>query len=246
MSKRNREDSRAGRAAAALIAQERRERARRAWMVGGVVAALLAIVLAGFVMQSTRDTSGRTAAVPSGVVDGYGVVVGADSAPRTVTVYEDFQCPICHDFELRTRGKLRKAVDAGKVRIEYRMVSFLDRASTTNYSSRALNAAAVVLDTSGADVFRTFHDLLYDHQPAEGSAGLSDDQLVEYAVRAGADEAAVRPGITGDDFHQWTVNATNQMSKDGVTGTPTVFLDGKEQSEPGLRASIDTALAAVG
>ena len=246
MSKRHREESRAERAAAALIAQERRERARRRWIVGGVVAAVLAIIVAGYLVQSTRDTSGRAATVPDGVTGTYGVVIGDASAPHTVTVYEDFQCPICHEFEGKAGGKLRRAVDAGKIRLDYRMVAFLDDASTTDYSTRALNAAAVVLDTAGPEVFLKFHDLLFEHQPAEGSAGLSDSRLVEYAVRAGADEAAVRPGIEGLAFRQWVVNATSQMSQDGVNGTPTVLVDGKVQAQEGLQGSIDAALEAIG
>jgi protein-disulfide isomerase len=126
------------------------------------------------------------------------------------------------------------------------MVAFLGDASTTDYSTRALNAAAVVLDTSGRDVFLEFHDLLFEHQPPEGSAGLSDAQLVRYAVRAGADESAVRPGIEGMTFRQWAVNATSQMSKDGVNGTPTVLVDGEMQPEATLQSSIDTALRAIG
>jgi protein-disulfide isomerase len=226
------------------MSKRHRERVRRAWTIG-VVAALLAIVVGGYLVQSTRDASGRAATVPAGVTDTYGVVVGDASAPHTVTVYEDFQCPICHDFEGTAGDRLRKAVDAGRIRLDYRMVAFLDDASTTDYSTRALNAAAVVLDTSGQDVFLEFHDLLFDHQPPEGSAGLSDAQLVRYAVRAGADESAVRPGIEDPTFRQWAVNAASQMSRDGVNGTPTVLVDGEMQAEPTLQSSIDTALRAI-
>ena len=226
------------------MTKRHRERVRRAWIIG-VVAALLAIVVGGYLVQSTRDASGRGARAPAGVTDTYGVVVGDASAPHTVTVYEDFQCPVCHEFEGKAGDRLRKAVDAGRIRLDYRMVAFLDDASTTDYSTRALNAAAVVLDTSGQDVFLAFHDLLFAHQPPEGSAGLSDAQLVTYAVRAGADESAVRPGIEGMTFHQWAVNATSQMSRDGVNGTPTVLVDGGMQAEPTLQSSIDTALRAI-
>lgn len=247
MSKKNRADSRTERAAAALAAQRHREQRRRTLVVGGIVLVVLVVVVAVlFSITSGNDTSGRSAAVPAGVSDTYTVAVGDASAPHTVAVYEDFQCPICRDFEAATKDRLRAAVDAGKIRLEYHMVAFLDRASTTDYSSRALNAAAVVLDTSGVDTFLAFHDLLYAHQPAEGSAGLSDQQLVSYAVQAGADASAVKPGIDNQKFHQWTVNATDQMSKDGVTGTPTVFVDGKMQPGTGLQASIDYALGAIG
>src|SRR6476659_235871 len=160
MSKKNRDESRAERAAAALIAQQRRERRRNLVVVAAVAAVLVVVVVIGVVEQSRRDTAGATATTPQGVTGGYSVMVGKPSAPKTLTVYEDFQCPICREFEAATRDKVVAAVDAGKLKVEYRMVAFLDRASTTDYSSRALNAAAVVLDTSGVDVFKKFHDLL--------------------------------------------------------------------------------------
>jgi protein-disulfide isomerase len=126
---------------------------------------------------------------------------------------------------------VRTGVDAGKVKVEYRMVSFLDRASQNEYSSRAANAAMVVLDTAGVDAFWTFHDLLYSNQPAEGTAGPDDDQLVALAVQAGADENEVSDPIRAGQFDQWVVNATDQMSKNGVTGTPTVLIDGERAGE---------------
>jgi protein-disulfide isomerase len=100
------------------MSKRHRERVRRAWTIG-VVAALLAIVVGGYLVQSTRDASGRAATVPAGVTNTYGVVVGDASAPHTVTVYEDFQCPICHDFEGTAGDRLRKAVDAGRIRLDY-------------------------------------------------------------------------------------------------------------------------------
>jgi protein-disulfide isomerase len=248
VSKKNREETRAERAAAAIIEQQRRERRRQLWIVFSIVAIVIAVVVAGVLIQSNRDTVGQTltsSSVPPGVTDTYGVVIGDASAPKTVQVYEDFQCPICKEFEASTRDKLRAAVDAGRIKIDYRMVSFLNDASTTNYSSRALNAAAVVLDTSGQDVFLKFHDLLFDNQPAEGSAGLSDDQLVQYAVQAGATAADVRPGIQDDEFGTWVTNTQDQMSKNHVTGTPTVFVVGK-QAGATLGDSINAALAAAG
>jgi protein-disulfide isomerase len=239
---------RAERAAAALRESQRKARRRQVLSVVGVVAAIVLIVGGGFAIQSLRDDTGEALAssgVPAGTTDTYGVVVGDESAPTTVTVYEDFQCPICKEFEERTHDQLRAAVDAGRIKIDFRMVSFLDRASTNEYSSRALNAAAVVLDTSGADVFLAFHDLLFENQPAEGGPGPENDELVELAVQAGADEDAVRAGIEDGAFDQWVTNAQDQMSKDGVTGTPTVLVDG-EKAGSTLDESIEAALQAAG
>lgn len=228
MSTRSRDTSRSARAQQALASQRAKER-RRNLLVGGAVAiVVMVVIVVGFVVSSGRDTTGRaTDVVPDGVTDSWSVVVGEESAPHTITVYEDLQCPVCAAFEGETFDAVAAAVEGGEVKVEYRMVAFLDDASSTDYSSRALNALMAVLDTSGPDVFAEYHRILYAHQPAEGSVGLSEDQLVEYAVQAGADEADVRPLVEDDVFHQWVVDATDQMSREGITRTPTVLIDGE-------------------
>ncbi|MBD8868851.1 DsbA family protein [Nocardioides donggukensis] len=235
--------SAAAKAAALRAQQEQQERRRRMYVVGGVAALLAIIVLGGYLLQSLGDTSGEEATPPAGVTDGYGVVVGEASAPTTVQVYEDFLCPVCGVFEEATAEQLAEAVDAGRIRVDYRMVAFLDGQSSDDYSTRAANAAAVVLDAAGPEVFREFHDALFAEQPAEGGAGLSDDRLVELAVEAGAEEDAVRPGIEDRAFEQWTRNATDAMSQAGVRGTPTVFVDGEQVEGESLQAIVDATLA---
>lgn len=246
MSQQHAARSRAARAAAERAEQQRRERNRRLLLIGSVVLGLLVVVVGAFALQSRRNTvDGDVDRVPSGVSDGYGVVVGDADAPTTLTVYEDFQCPVCRVFENETEGELRAAVDAGRLRIDYRMVSFLDRASTNEYSSRALNAAAVVLDTSGNEAFRRFHALLFDRQPEEGTAGPTDGELVDLAVEAGAVESEVRPGIESKEFADWTANAQAAMSEAGVNSTPTVLVDGEKAGES-LEDSVAAALEAAG
>jgi protein-disulfide isomerase len=143
-------------------------------------------------------------------------------------IYEDFQCPVCGAFEQATSQQVADGIADDKVRIEYRIVSFLDQASANEYSSRAANAAAAVLDTAGPDAFKKFHDTLYANQPEEGTAGPDNDQLVEWAVQAGADRPEVSRKIEEGTFDQWVVDATDAMSKEGVTGTPTIVIDGRK------------------
>jgi len=210
------------------VAQERAERRKQMMVVGLVVAALALVVGIGFLISSMRDTTGETPeAVPNGVTDSYAVVVGDESAPTTITLFADLQCPVCKAFEDATADQVEQAVAAGKVKVEYRPISILDEASTTDYSSRALNALMVVLDTTGVDAFVDYQRLLFENQPAEGTAGLSDDELIEYAVQAGADEGEIRGPIEDKVFEQWIRNATDQASTEGVNGTPTVLIDGE-------------------
>jgi protein-disulfide isomerase len=144
----------------------------------------------------------------------------------TVSVYEDFMCPFCGDFEAASRAALQKDVEAGKVQVRYHVLNFLDRSSTTEYSSRSANAYAAVLDAAGPQSAKRFHDLLFENQPEEGSAGLSDSTLEDYAVQAGAPRAEVSEAIENRTFQQWVDDGTEQASKDGVNATPTVKVDG--------------------
>lgn len=218
-----------------------------------IAVVVLAVVVIGYLVQSQRDTTGEEANAPApsasasasasagsedALVDGYGVLVGDPKAAKTITIYEDFQCPRCAEFEATTRDALKQAIADKKVAVDYRMVTFLDTVSLNAYSSRALNAAAVVFDRSGTEVFVKFHDLLFDQQPAEGTAGPSNEQLIDLAVQAGADRAAITDGINSGEFNQWGTNATDDMSKNGVNGTPGVVVDGKLADNP-LQAIAD-------
>ncbi|MGL5824439.1 MAG: DsbA family protein [Nocardioides sp.] len=239
-----RSGNRAQHAADLLAEQQRLERRRRVVAIASVFA-VLALLVGLTWWGISRDTSGELATVsPTGVTDEYGVLVGQASAATTITLYEDFQCPLCRDFETAAGPQLQAAIDAGEVRVDLRIVSFLDRASANEFSSRAANAAFAVLDTAGTEVFKKFHSLLFANQPAEGSAGPTDEELIGYAVEAGAVEADVRGPIEDKIFEQWVVNATDQMSKNGVNGTPTGLIDGNRTGE-GLPELIDAVLAAV-
>jgi protein-disulfide isomerase len=238
------------RAAAARAAQARATRRRR-WTMIGTVAVIVAVIAVGAAWFAGQDptgqgvdggTAGSSTGAPAGA-DGFGVVVGQADAPTKAVIYEDFQCPVCGAFEHATSRQVADGIESGKLRVEYRIVSFLDQASANQYSSRAANAAAAVLDTAGSEAFKKFHDTLYANQPDEGTAGPENGQLIEWAVQAGADREEVSQKIDDGTFDQWVVDATDSMSKDGVTGTPTIVIDG-EKLDP--QQGMQRLLSAVG
>ena len=214
------------RAAAIRAEQEAKERRTRALMVTGVVVVVLVVVVALVVaFQANRDTTGRAATPPAGAVDTYALPLGEESAPVVVTVYEDMMCPYCGIFEGLSADRMKEYADSGDVQVRYHVVSFLDRASETGYSTRAANALAVVLDTAGPEVAVEFHDTLFASQPPEGGPGLSDEQMVAMAVEAGADRSAIEQPIDDLAFEQWVINSTGEWSDRGFTGTPAVTVN---------------------
>jgi len=198
------------------------------------------------VVQTQRTAPSANAAVPANVVDGTVIAVGSADAPVTVDLYEDFQCPNCKALEAESGSTLAQLVAAGTVQARYHGMAFLDTSANDSYSTRALNAAAVVLATAGPDAFQAFHDLLFANQPAEGGSGLTDEQLIEYAGQAGATGSAVQEQIHDLAYGDWVKTVTDQASKDGVTGTPTVFVDGTQLADlspAGLTAAVTAAQA---
>ena len=92
---------------------------------------------------------------------------------------------------------------------------------------RSAGAFSIVLDKSGADVAKKFHDLLYENQPDESGPFPESSELADLAVQAGASESDVRDAIEGDQGTPWVTQATKAATDAGVQGTPTIVLDGK-------------------
>ena len=224
MSKKSAQASRADRAAAAVHEQQRAERRRRNLMVGGVVLVLLAVVVGGTLWVRASDPTDDVAA-PSAGDGGYGLAVGDPGAPHEVVIYEDFLCPFCGELERSSSDELGRLADDGRLFVEYRPFELLSRLG--DYSRRSTNAFAVVLQASGPEVAQEFHDLLFENQPEEGGDYPDDDQLVAWAVEAGAGEDDVRPGIEGLEQADWVDEATQAALDAGVQATPTVILDGE-------------------
>lgn len=145
--------------------------------------------------------------------------------PVKVVLYIDFICPVCKNFEATYNETLTKLRDEGKITVEYRALGFLDSRSTTNYSSRAANAAACVVNES-PEKYSDFVNTLFDKQPAEGSAGLSDDELKKMATDLGAKD--ISSCVENKTYRPWVKYTTQEAAAIGVTGTPTVLVDGKQ------------------
>ncbi|GAA4732154.1 thioredoxin domain-containing protein [Nocardioides endophyticus] len=223
MSKKNRTNDRASRAAAALAEQERQEKRRRNLMVGGVVGVILVIILGGYFISRSLDSTTDVDAPSAG--SEFGLTIGPDDAPNKVVIYEDFLCPYCGDLEAASRDDFTQLAADGKVQVEYRPFNWLS--SLGDYSARSAGAFSIVLDKSGADVAKRFHDLLYENQPEEKGPFPSDDDLADLAVEAGAKDADVREAISNNDGADWVERATKSAVDTGLQGTPTVLLNGE-------------------
>ncbi|WP_182379908.1 thioredoxin domain-containing protein [Nocardioides sp. WS12] len=225
MSNENSKATARAKAAELRAEQAKRENQRRLLTIGAVVAAMVLIVggAIGISLLNKKDVK----ATPAGSSD-YGVSIGEEGAPHTVVIYEDFLCPYCGALESETRGDLEDLAAEGKVLVEYRPFNLLGAEGRT-YSIRATNAFAIVLEKSGPDVAKKFHDLLFENQPSEANADAEapNDDIIALAVEAGATESDVRDGVENLSHADWVTKATDEARKANVQGTPTILLDGE-------------------
>lgn len=225
--KRRRQDAADRRLRAAGITPRAKTTPNRTPLIIVVVVVAVAVIVGLTVWFTTRGSGAATA--PTYTAQVTGGVVTAGTGPVTVEVYEDYLCPQCERFEERYGSEITAALNAGQISVRYHGIAILDRASNPEgYSTRAANAALCAVP---AGVFPTYHQKLFDSQPAEGSAGLSDAQLVAFGTELGAtgDFAGCVQGAT----NAATVGTETRASADDPTlqtngrfGTPTVAIGG--------------------
>lgn len=146
-----------------------------------------------------------------------------DDAPITVAIYEDFLCNSCKVFHETSAEYLKQQVAARAITLTYHPFTFLLSQSTDEYAQRAANASACVADAADVGAYAKMHDLLMENQPKMGGPGLSDGELIDLAVEAGAPD--VDECITERKFDEWVAAATEAGSKVQVTTTPTVRIN---------------------
>lgn len=229
--------------AEAQVAAQRRRHAVTWGLVVIVVLGLLAALIAFIVRQGdVTEISGEGQLTPQIASDnnGFGVAKsgvvgdGLDEAPVRLDVYFDFMCPACASFEYFEAPYLDELRASGDVVVYYHPLANLDRASAgSQFSTRSASAAALIAEEA-PDAFVAFVAEMFVNQPAQGTPGLSDDEIVEIALKAGVPEN-VANRIPNREYTSWARVASEQAARDGIPYTPAVVLDGvlqDPQSDP--------------
>jgi protein-disulfide isomerase len=221
-------------------AQRRKE---RRLLAGIVVAVVVVLVVAGVGFQAWRAnrspdagtvTPGRTSA-PATITNGQPISWGSAEAPVTVDLYEDFHCPHCAEFEEEFGQILTDARDAGQIRLHLYPMSFIDAGSVS-----AANAFACAAEAG-------FGEAYYAALFANHTLDWSDAQLIELAEQVNGSVPDTFSTCVEQRTHtDWVNSIDDAATAAGVTGTPTVFIDGKQVdvgtlTPDGLRSQIAEA-----
>ncbi|MGW7260395.1 thioredoxin domain-containing protein [Streptomyces sp. NPDC054834] len=246
MSKRN--SAAAKTAARERLRQERERQAKRAKakrqaiVAGSVVAVLAAAGGIGYaVVQANKPTywaglKDAKVVAPANTTGTKGttVVIGKDTAKKTLKIYEDPRCPVCAAFEQAVGSTVKKDIDDGKFKFQYVGATFIDNKDNGVGSKNALSALGAALNIS-PEAFLEYKSALYSAKwhPDEKADKFKDDSyLIKVAntVPALKNNAKFQDAVKKGTYDAWAMamSKTFDDNKDGVTGTPGFVMDGKQ------------------
>lgn len=195
------------------------------WFAIGISIAVVVVLvaLAGLVVVlNNQASSPGPDPVANDTFDPETGAVSVGDGDDTVAVFVDFMCPVCNSFEQQFGEALESAADDGRITLEYHPIAILDRYSQgTEYSSRSAGAAVCVAE-SNPELYLDYAKTLFENQPEENSAGLTTEQLADFAKQVGADDAA--SCITDETYRKFGVA---QADAHEIQGTPTVEVNGE-------------------
>jgi protein-disulfide isomerase len=241
--------------------QAKRDKAKRQIIVAGSIVAVLAIAggIGYAVVQANKPSHWESVADAKVVApahtsgkDGTTVTVGKSGAKKTLKIYEDPRCPVCAAFEQAVGPTVDKDVEAGKYKLQFIGGTFLDgdtekdgkfeTGSHGEGSKNAMSALGAALNVS-PEAFLDYKTALYSAKwhPSESDDKFKDDDyLIEIAdsVPALKGNAKFRDAVEKGTYDAWAVamSQTFNNNKDGVTGTPSLVMDGKKLTGAGGNA----------
>jgi protein-disulfide isomerase len=215
------------------------QRRRRLVTLGGVLAVAAVVVVVAILVSGGGDNASdrpQAAQTSSGAIPGQkesaemlagipqkGIYLGKADAPVRLVEFADLQCPICREYSLQSLPQLvQDYVRTGKVRMEFRNLSFLGPDSIT--AGRAAAAAAK------QNKLWNFADVLYYNQGEENSGYVTQDFIDRINKAAGVDSAEA-DAFAKSDASQEPLGAANTLANQfGVNATPTILV-GKRGGE---------------
>jgi protein-disulfide isomerase len=166
-------------------------------------------------------------------------VWGKRTAPVTLVVFEDFQCPFCGKYRT-TLAAVKEKYGPEKVRVVWKSYPL----PFHKEARPAAIAAEAVFRLGGSRAFWTFHDAAFAGQNA-----LTPTSFERWAQEAGVDLTRFRE-LQDDPSVAAKVDADTALAKaSGVQGTPNTFINGflltGAQPLEKVTSLVDTEMAAA-
>jgi protein-disulfide isomerase len=198
------------------------------WVSVAVVAVLVIVASLVVWMNNSASTPDPVVTPEAAVIDAETGAIVVGDGENTMDTYIDFMCPVCNQFEQIYGEAISGLVEDGTITHNIHPISILDRASQgTEYSTRAANAMYCVAAADGTAAV-PFMQAMFANQPAEGTAGLTNEQILEIAGGVGVTgiDACVNDGEYSGFVTAMTEKTPVAPGASGI-GTPTIAINGE-------------------
>jgi protein-disulfide isomerase len=236
------------------IREERQKKRRRQRLLTILAITAGAIIVVGLlvypsIQKSLAPVGEITTITPASRPMPNGTAMGEEGATVLVEVWEDIQCPACRNYSTDIEPLIAENyVAGGHVRYVFRQFPFLDeRVPSSNESQQSANASMCAAEQ---ERFWDYHDMLFANWNGENRGAFSDKRLVAFAEALGLDMDRFNSCFQQNKYRDEIAKDKADGQELGVTGTPSVFVDG-QQLKPGfvpsyqdIALAIDDALAA--
>ena len=170
-------------------------------------------------------------------------VAGSADAKVTIIEFSDFQCPFCRKFWGETLPLIKKNyLDKGLVKFVYRDFPL----TAIHPMAQTAAEAAECADEQGR--FWDMHDKIFSEQDklGEGTVSFALVDLKDWAAEVGLDGEKFNSCLISGKYKDEVLKDLADGTAAGVTGTPTMYIDGKQvagaQPYETFRLAIDEAL----
>lgn len=198
------------------------------WVSVAVVVVLVGVAALVVWMNDSASTPAPVVTPDAAVIDTETGAIVVGDGENTLDTYIDFMCPVCNQFEQVYGEAITGLVDDGTMTHNIHPIAILDRLSQgTQYSTRAANAMYCVAAADGTAAV-PFMQAMFANQPAEGSTGLTNEQILEIASVAGVTgiDACVNDGEYAGFVTAMTEQTPVAPGAGGI-GTPTIAVNGE-------------------
>lgn len=185
---------------------------------------------------NTGPQPGQKVDVETGILP----ALGEKQAKVTIIEFADFQCPFCKRLFDESILQIKKDyLDTGKAKLYFRHFAFLGEES--NWAAEASECA------NEQGQFWQYHDYLYKNQGGENVGAFSKDNLKGFAAALGLNTSQFNTCLDSGKYTKAVQDDVSAGQTAGVTGTPTLFINGimLVGAEPyaNIKAQVEKALS---
>ncbi|MEK7441945.1 MAG: DsbA family protein [Chloroflexota bacterium] len=204
--------------------RQRQSQQQQYFIVGAIVVVAVAVV--GYLIyQNSRPVGSIQTVQSTPLPNSDGSSVGSPDAKVVAMLFEDFQCPICSEFNRLIEPQIyEKYIKTGKIRLDYRHLIVIDGNLGGTESKDAANASECAAEQGW---FWPYHDMLFANQTGERVGDFAPQRLKAFAGSLKLDQGKFDSCLDTAKYQNILTADQAAARQIGASGTPAFFIQGQ-------------------